>query len=66
MINVISKIVASLYFFQFNGNLEQSGGRIPDALSIKVTLYITFYITKTENRRKSETKISNTALTLLL
>ena len=55
-----------MYFFQFNGNLEQSGGRIPDALSIKVTLYITFYITETENRRKSETKISNTALTLLL
>ena len=39
------KTVASLPFFQFTANLEQSGSQIPDAYSVKFTfsLIITFY-----------------------
>ena len=48
---------------RFMTNLEQSGGWIPDALSVKpkFSLIVTFYLTKTENRSEK----SNTALILL-
>ena len=48
------QIVTSLSFFLFIANLQQSGSRIPDAWSVKVTfaLIVTFYITKTENKTK--------------
>ena len=44
------KIVASLLFFRFTANLEQSGRRVPDALSVKriFSLIVTFYLTKTK------------------
>ena len=35
------QIVMSLLFFQFMANLEQSGGRIPDAWSVKVAFSLT-------------------------
>ena len=59
------QIVTSLLFSRFVANLEQSGSRIPDAWSVKLTfsLIVTFYLTKTENRTK---KIFNIALMLLL
>ena len=46
------KIVASLLFFRFTANLEQSGRRVPDALSVKriFSLIVTFYLTKTKKR----------------
>ena len=49
------QIVTSLSFLQFMANLKQSGTRIPDAWSVKLTflLIITFYLTKTENRTKN-------------
>ena len=49
------QIVTSLSFFQFMTNLEQSGSRILDAWSVKLTfsLMVTFYITKTENRTEN-------------
>ena len=49
---------------RFMTNLEQSGGWIPDAWSVKpkFSLIVTFYLTKTENRSEK----SNTALILLL
>ena len=49
---------------RFMTNLEQSGGWIPDAWSVKpkFSLVVTFYLTKTENRSEK----SNTALILLL
>ena len=45
-------------------NFEQSGSRIPEAESVKVTLSlrVTFYLTKTENRTK---ELKSTALTIL-
>ena len=58
------KIVMSLSFFRFMANLEQSGSRIPDTLSVKLTfsLTATVYLSKTENR----TKVSPTQLSKLL
>ena len=49
------KTITSLSFFQFMVNLEQSGSRIPDAQSVKLTfsLTVTFYLIKTENRTKN-------------
>ena len=51
-VDVLSEIVTSLSFFRFLANLEQSGGRIPDAESPKVmfSVIVTFCLTKTENR----------------
>ena len=48
------KIVTSLRFLQFTANLEQSGGRIPDAYVEKLifSLIVTFHFTKTKNRTK--------------
>ena len=48
------QIVKSLSFFQFMANSEQSGSRIPDASSAKLTfsLKVFFYLTKTGNRNK--------------
>ena len=48
------KIVASLSFFRFLANLEQSGGWIPDTESAKgmFSVTVTFCLTKTENRTK--------------
>ena len=59
------QIVTPLSFFRFVANFEQSGSRIPDAGSVKLTfsLTVTFYLTKTENRTK---KSLNAALILLL
>ena len=46
------QIVTSLSFFRFMANLEQSGNRIPEVWSVKLTFLLTviFYLTKTENR----------------
>ena len=55
------RIVTSLSFFQFMANLDQSVSWILDARSEKLTLtlIITFYLTKTENRtEKSLTQLS--------
>ena len=54
MMALCRQIAASLLFFQFMANLEQTGSRIPDAYSAKLTfsLTVTFYLTKTENRTK--------------
>ena len=48
------KIITSFSFFQYMANLEQSGSRIPNAWSVKLTFWlaVTFYLTKTENRTK--------------
>ena len=50
--DVMSVIVTSLSFFGFLANLEQSGDRIPDTKSEKVTfsLILTFSLRKTEDR----------------
>ena len=47
-------VVMSLPFFQIKSNLEQSGGRISDAQSVKLifSIIVTFYLTKTEKRTK--------------
>ena len=52
------QIVASLSFFQFMSDLEQSGSQIPDAWFLKLTfsLRVTFCLTKTEH--KTETQLS--------
>ena len=44
----------SLLVFQLMANLGQSGSRIPDAWSVKLTfsLTVTFYPKKTENKTK--------------
>ena len=49
------KTITSLSFFQLMVNLEQSGSRISDAESVKLTfsLTVTFYLIKTENRNKN-------------
>ena len=54
-VDVMSKIVTSLSLSRFLVNLEQSGGRIPDAESVKVmfSVKVTFHLTKTENRTKN-------------
>ena len=54
--------MTSLAFFLFMANLERSGRRIPEAWSTKLipeawsteqlSLTVTFYLTKTENRTK--------------
>ena len=62
MMALCRQIAASLLFFQFMANLEQTGSRIPDAYSAKLTfsLTVTFYLTKTENRtKKSLTQLSH-------
>ena len=48
------QIVTSLPFLQFIVNLEQSGSRIPDAWSVKLTfsLTVTNFLTSTEKRTK--------------
>ena len=56
------KIITSFSFFQYTANLDQSGSRIPNAWSVKLTssLAVTFYLTKTENRtKKSRTQFSH-------
>ena len=52
--DVMLEIVTSLSFFQFTANLEQSRNCIPNAWSAKLTvsLTVTFYLTKTENKIK--------------
>ena len=53
-ITSFQKTVTSLPFFQSTANLEQSGSRIPDAYSVKLTSSIvTFYLTKTDDRTKT-------------
>ena len=37
----------SFLFFQIRDNLEKAGSWIPDAYSVKLSLIVTFYITKT-------------------
>ena len=46
------QIKTSLLIFQLMANLEQSGSRIPDAWSVKLSLIVIYYLTKTENRNK--------------
>ena len=56
------KIVTSLLFFGFMANLKQSGSRILDTYSVKLTFSLRklFYLTKTENRtKKSLTQFSH-------
>ena len=56
------KIVASLSFFGFLANLEQSGGRIPDTESAEVmfSVTVTFCLPKTTNRtQKSLIQLSH-------
>ena len=53
----MSGIVTSLSVFQFTANLEHSGSRIPDAYPVKLFTF---------QKLKTELKIINTALTLLL
>ena len=56
------RIMASLSFFGFLANLEQSGGRIPDTESAEVMFSVigTFCPTKTENRtKKSLTQLTH-------
>ena len=50
----MSENAASLSFFRFLANLEQSGGRIPDTEPAKImfSVKVTFCLTKTENRTK--------------
>ena len=44
------QVLKSFSFFKFMANLEQSGSRIPNAQSVKLTfsLTVTFYFTKNE------------------
>ena len=50
----------TVIFFRFMINLEQPGSRTHGALSVKRMLIVTFYLTKTENRRKrSLTQLSH-------
>ena len=54
------QIVTSLAFFLFIADLEQSGSRPLDAQSVKLSLKITFYLTKSEYRtKKSLTQLSH-------
>ena len=56
-----NQIVTSLLFFEFIANLEQSGGRIPDAWCVKPTfpLKVTINHTKIANRTiKIPTEVS--------
>ena len=62
MMTSCQKIVTSLSFFGCLANLEQSGGRIPDAECEQVMfpVTVTFFLTKTENRaKKSLTQLSH-------
>ena len=55
-------IVMPLSFFHFITNLKQFGSQILEAWSVKLalTLTVTFYLTKTENRtKKSLTQLSH-------
>ena len=47
--------VTSLSYFQFMTNLKQSGSRLLDAQSVKLTFSLreAFYLTKTGNRTKN-------------
>ena len=49
------KIVASVPFFQFTANLEQSGSRIPDTYSVKLifSLIVTFNLAKTKTELRN-------------
>ena len=63
--DVMSANCGVIVFFEFMANLEQSGSRIPDAQSGKLTfsLIVTFYLTTTENRTKrSLTQLSHYCL----
>ena len=48
------KNLTMMSFFQFMANLELSGSRILDALSVTITfpLIVTFHLTKTQNSTK--------------
>ena len=48
------QIVTSLSLIRCMANLERSGSRIPDTLSVKLTfsLTVTIYLMKNENRTK--------------
>ena len=50
----MSEILTPLSFFQFTGNLQQSGSRIRDLYPVRLIFLLTvsFYISKTENRTK--------------
>ena len=55
------QVMVSLTFFGFMANLEQCKNWILDAWSVILTLSltVTFYFTKTENRtKKSQTQLS--------
>ena len=56
------KIMTSLSFFGFLANLEQSGGRIPDAESAKIMFSVigTFCLAKTETELKNLQHSSHT------
>ena len=44
---LFQKTVMSFLFFQLRDNLEKAGSWIPDAYSVKLSLIVTFYMTKT-------------------
>ena len=50
--NAMSVNCNVIVFFQFMANLKQSGSRIPNAKSVKLTfsLTVSFYLTKTEKQ----------------
>ena len=52
--DVMSADCDVIVIFRFMANLGQSGSRIPEALSVKLTfpLKVTFYLTKNQNRTK--------------
>ena len=54
-VDVMSGSCDVIVIFWIFANLEQSGGRIPDAESAKVmfSVKVTFDLTKTENRTKN-------------
>ena len=59
--DVLSAYCDVILIFRFMANLEQSGSRILDTWSVKLTfpLIVTFYLIKTRNRtKKSLTQVS--------
>ena len=61
MMRSCHQILTPLSTFKFMSNLEQSGSRIPDSWSVKLTfsLIVSFYLTKAKRRtKKSLTQLS--------
>ena len=50
--SMLLKNCGAIVIFQFIGNLEQSGSRIPDAFQTCIFINSKLFLTKTENRSK--------------